>query len=215
MIRVSGAGRRIDGGWIWRGVSFGLRSGDRVALVGPSGSGKTLLLRSVAGLDPLDEGRVELDGRAQEEWEPPRYRARVLYLPQDAELDEGTVEESVRLPFGFRAHRGRRYDRDRALRLLDVLGRGRGFLSKEAGDLSGGERQAAALLRALLLDPDVLLLDEPAASMDEGLARGAEALVEAWMEEDPDRRAFLWTSHQAQRLDRVTDRRLELAGHGP
>lgn len=219
MLRVRDAGRRVDGSWIWRRLDLTLEPGERVGLVGPSGSGKTLLLRSVAGLDPLDEGAVALDGTDLEAWEMPEYRARVAYLPQDAGLEEGTVEESLRLPFGYGVHRERSYERDAALDLLEVLGRGPGFLDKRTGDLSGGERQIAALVRVLLVEPEVLLLDEPAASMDETLARGAERLVTGWMEGDGDRprrdRALIWTSHLAHRLDRVTDRRLEIEAYRP
>lgn len=217
MLRIEDAGRRIDGSWIWRHLDLSLEAGQSLGLVGPSGSGKTLLLRSVAGLDPLDEGSVALKGEGLEQWDMPEYRARVAYLPQDAALEEGTVAQSLRLPFGFGAHRGKCYDEARALELLDVLGRGRGFLEKRTGDLSGGERQVAALVRVLLVEPEILLLDEPAASMDETLARGAERLVARWMgggDAGCDR-ALIWTSHLAHRLDRVTDRRLEIEAFRP
>lgn len=209
MLSATGLGRRIDGGWIWRDLDLEVRAGDRVALVGPSGSGKTLLLRALAALDPLDEGSVALDGRPLDTWEAPRYRASVTYLPQRADLAEGSVESNLRAPFAFRVHAEKRYDRETALRLLEALGRDGAFLDKESEALSGGERQVAALVRVLLLEPRILLLDEPAASMDEALARRSEGLVRAWMEDHPER-ALVWTSHRTDRVDRVATRRVEL-----
>ncbi|HZD05148.1 MAG TPA: ATP-binding cassette domain-containing protein [Longimicrobiales bacterium] len=209
MLKAEGLGRRVDGRWIWRSLDLAVEPGERVALVGPSGSGKTLLLRALAALDALDEGRILLDGRLLEEWPVPRYRARVSYVPQRTTLAEGTVEANLRLPFDFQVHAGRAWDRERALELLEALDRGEGFLHKRSEDLSGGEEQIVALVRNLLVDPGILLLDEPAASMDADLARRAEGLVETWREEDA-RRAVVWTSHQVDRVARVADRRVEL-----
>lgn len=215
MLDVIDAGRRTDGDWMWRHLHLRLEPGERVGLSGPSGSGKTLFLRSLAGLDPLDEGTVVLDGIALEDSEIPAYRSRVAFLPQDAVLEEGSVEESLRSPFAFRVHRQRSYEESKALRLLSVLGRDASFLEKRSSDLSGGERQVTALVRVLLLAPDILLLDEPTASMDEALARGAETLVSSWMSEAGAHRALIWTSHQAARLDRVANRHFELEDFRP
>lgn len=209
LLEAGSLGRQVNGGWIWRGLDVRVGAGERVGLVGPSGSGKTLLLRALAGLDPVDEGTVTFQGRPVESWDLPRYRAAVTYLPQRAALAEGTVEANLCLPFAFEAHAGKRFDRARALELLEVLGRAEPFLEKRAEDLSGGEEQIAALIRALLLEPRLLLLDEPAASMDESLARGSEALVDTWLQGDA-RRALIWTSHRAERVARVTDRTVML-----
>lgn len=211
MLNAVGVGRRVDGRWIWRGLDLRIAAGERLALVGPSGSGKTLLLRALAALDPLDEGSISLDDRPLEAWDVPRYRATATYLPQRVALAEGTVESNLYAPFEFRVHAGKTYDRDAALALLDALGRAGAFLAKRSEELSGGEQQIAALVRALLLAPRILLLDEPAASMDDALARRSETVLEAWVEKG-EGRAVVWTSHRADRVARVADRAVELRG---
>ena len=212
LLQLLGAGRRpalaghdAAAPWLWRGLDLDLQSGDRLAVAGPSGSGKTLLLRTLAALDPMQEGEIFFEGRPLAQWSIPEYRAAVLYLPQAAALAEGTVEEVLRFPFTFRVHRqaGRAFDRKTAGYLLNRLTRG-DLLDRRTGDLSGGEAQVVALVRAVLLEPTVLLLDEPTASMDEELAEAAEGLVGEWLRGEG--RAVVWTSHRGDRLERVTDR---------
>jgi len=210
VLRVRGAGRRIESRWIWRRLTFRLEGGERLGLSGPSGAGKTLLLRALAALDPLDEGEIEFDGRGPEAWGLPEYRALVTYLPQEATLAEGTVRTNLEAPFSFRAHEGKDLDLGKAEELLACMGRSSTFLQKEVRDLSGGERQIAALVRVLLLGPRILLLDEPAASMDEELASRAETAVLDWIQGAGEARALIWTSHRPDQLDRVSERRLEL-----
>jgi putative ABC transport system ATP-binding protein len=213
LLHLQDAGRRIDGRWLWRGISFSLDPGERLAVAGASGSGKTLLLRAVAGLDRLDEGTVTHRGREPDEWRMPEYRARVTYLAQTPALVEGTVEENLRLPFDFRVHGDRSYDRRRILGYLDRLERGADFLDRDADDLSGGERQLVALLRVVQLEPAVLLLDEPTAGLDEALVNEVEALVGEWLGDGE--RGAVWTSHHSAQLERVTDRRLDVGDFKP
>ncbi len=211
MLTVDQLGRLVDGRWLWRGVSFELASQMRLGLVGPSGSGKTLLLRSLVQLDAVDEGSIRFEGKPLAQWGLPRYRTRVIYLPQRPTLFEGTVEENLQLVFQLAVHRGRRYERSQMVELLQQLNRAETFLEQAAPRLSGGEAQILGLLRVLQLEPQVLLLDEPTASLDPDSTAQVEALLEAWLRAD-ERRACIWTSHDAAQIERVTDGILDLLG---
>jgi len=203
--------RTVEQRVLFDSLAFTLDAGERVAVTGPSGSGKTLLMRTLAGLEPLEAGAVRFLGRPLLSWRMPEYRSRVMLLPQRPSLPEGSVEQALRAPFAFHVHRGRRYRREHALSFLEGVGRGRSYLERPTETLSGGEAQLAALLRALLLEPQVLLLDEPTASLDAAATQAVEALVSAWLQEHPER-AYLWTSHDEEQVRRVATRRVQVGG---
>jgi putative ABC transport system ATP-binding protein len=201
-----------SGNWLLQNIALTLGGGERVAIVGPSGSGKTLLLRALAMLDPLDAGSVRWRGEVPTGAAVPAYRRCVLYLHQRPALVDGTVEDNLRRPFQLRQHRNKRYDRDQALTLLDALGRDAGFLRKRHHELSGGETQLVALVRALQLDPQVLLLDEPTAALDGGTTVRVERCLCDWLDQQPTTRAQCWITHDISQANRVATRILHMAG---
>lgn len=208
---TQGLGRCPGGAvWLWRDLSFSVGAGESLAVTGPSGTGKTLLLRALAGLDPLDEGAILLDGKPIEDWNPPLYRSQVSYLQQRPAFLPGSVEANLRQPFELAVHRGKHFDRERASALLRELGRAPSLLEQDAALLSGGEAQIVALMRVLQLAPRFLLLDEPTSSLDPETTARVEAILRSWKAEDPER-ALVWTSHDAAQLKRVADRELSLA----
>ncbi|MBN2623297.1 MAG: ABC transporter ATP-binding protein [Acidimicrobiales bacterium] len=143
-------------------ASLDVRDGELVALLGPSGSGKTTLLRIVAGFEAPDAGTVEIGGRVVAGpgvWEEPDRRRVGMVFQDGALFPHLTVSGNV--AFGEPAP-GRV---DECLALVGLADRGRSY----PHELSGGERQRVALARALATDPDVVLLDEPFASLDAGL----------------------------------------------
>jgi putative ABC transport system ATP-binding protein len=115
------------------------------------------------------------------------------------------VETNLRHPFSLRVHRNRRFDRDRIINLLEQLGRDVSFLEKLHRDLSGGEAQIVALVRAIQLDPTVLLLDEPTASLDREAATSIEDLLRRWHLEGAGRRSYVWVTHDSGQAERVAD----------
>jgi putative ABC transport system ATP-binding protein len=174
----------------------------RLVLTGPSGGGKTLLLRALARLDPLDRGDIRYRGKSLRHDEIPPYRSTVMYLHQRPALMDDIVEGALRRPFTLGVHRHRQFDRMRAIKLLSAVGRDTAFLEKKVGQLSGGETQITALVRALLLDPTILLLDEPTAALDGPTALAVEQLVDRWLTEG-SQRAMIWASHHEAQVRRV------------
>lgn len=181
-------------------------------LHGPSGSGKTQLLRALALLDPLARGEVLWHGSTIPDAEVPSYRSRVIYHQQTPALFEGSVEENLRRPLALAVHAGRRFDAERTADLFDRLGRV--DLASEAAidDLSGGERQLVSLVRLLLLEPEVVLLDEPTASLDAATQDRALDLLLAWAGAEASKRALVWVTHDRSLAQRVGSRSLELVG---
>ncbi len=152
-------------------VAFEVPTGRTLALLGPNGSGKSTVLRAVAGLQPLEAGRIEIGGLVVDEpgagrFVPARER-RVGMVFQD-HLLFGHMSVLENVAFGLRSSGMRAAEaRRRATELLDGAG-----LADRSGDrpstLSGGQRQRVALARARATEPSVLLLDEPLASLDAG-----------------------------------------------
>jgi putative ABC transport system ATP-binding protein len=215
-VEVKDVGRRDPKGegWLIRNVSLVVNPGDRLGVIGTTGSGKTVLLRALALLDPTHTGSIRWRGQAVNGAAVPAYRALVVYLHQRPALFDGSVEDNLRHPFTLRVHNGRCFDRERAVELLADLGRSATFLGKSSRDLSGGEAQIVALLRAVQLDPAVLLLDEPTASLDKLTAQSVEALLDRWFAAGHGDRSLVWVSHDLDQTDRVTRRRLRMrAGH--
>lgn len=152
-----------------RGVDLTLHAGDRTALMGPSGCGKSTLLHVLAGVLPASSGTVEVLGHdlaALPERDRDRLRRkRVGMVFQYGDLvSELTLRENVMLPLRLLG-RGRREVRGRARELLDRLGVA-DVADRRAGEVSGGQAQRAAVARALVHEPALVLADEPTGSLD-------------------------------------------------
>lgn len=191
-------------------TDFSLHAGERVALIGASGAGKSVLLRALALLDAPSSGEVLWLGEPVTPARTPHFRSRACYLPQRAALVDGSVLDNLRLPFTLKHNRQYRFDATTAARCLDLAGKPQGFLDKAGFDLSGGEAQLVALVRALLLAPQVLLLDEPTSALDPQAVAAVEALVMHWLDEAPGARALLWITHDHAQARRIGTRTLTM-----
>ena len=208
LLSVENLGRQLTDRWLWRGVSFELMAGDCVGLVAPSGAGKTLLMRNLALLDPIQQGEVRFEGKTPSEWGLPAYRSQVMMVPQRAIAFDSTIQDNLKQVFDLGIYSDRRFDPTIIQTWLQKLGRNPEFLNLQGSRLSGGEAQILALLRALQLSPQVLLLDEPTASLDGATTAQVEALLHDWLQHS--NRACLLTSHDTEQIRRVTHRQLNL-----
>jgi len=186
------------------GISLSVGAGEFVSLVGPSGCGKSTLLRIVAGLRPATEGAVRVGGnivRAPIADVGMVFQAPIL-------LKWRSIVQNVLLPAEL-AGKDVRALRKRAAQLLDMAGLA-GFGNKLPRELSGGMQQRAALCRALLLDPPLLLMDEPFGALD-AMTRDDMALelLRIWGERDLARQArktVLFVTHSISEAVFLSDR---------
>ena len=187
-----------DGRPVLRDVTLSIRSGS-TALLGPSGSGKSTLLRLLNRLADPDEGAVRFHGTNVCELDPLELRRRVGLVPQLPAPVAGSVAENV--CFGPRLH-GEEIDPEGPVR---QAGLDASFLERDASRLSVGEQQRVMLARALALEPEVLLLDEPTASLDSV----ATAAVEGALGNLQGVSLVLVTHDRAQ-AERLAERTVEL-----
>ena len=145
-------------------ISLSVEAGEHLTITGPSGSGKSSLLKVLAGLVSPSSGRLFYQGQDLEDLDPVTYRREVSYCFQQPVLFGQTVRDNVAFPFEIRQIP---FDQERVLTALARLDLGPEFLDKPIKDLSGGEKQRVALVRNLLFEPKVLLLDEVSSGLDE------------------------------------------------
>ncbi len=156
--------RRIGGRTLLRELSLRVEAGECLALLGPSGCGKTTTLRLLAGLDPAAEGsRILLDGRDITH-EPPGRRQVAMVFQSYALYPHLTVGENLALGLRVRGIAPRERER-RIAPVLELLQLGE-LRERRPAQLSGGQRQRLALARALLRQPELVLLDEPMSNLD-------------------------------------------------
>ncbi|MHB8921486.1 MAG: ABC transporter ATP-binding protein [Halothiobacillus sp.] len=174
-------------------VNFTLTAGAVLSVFGASGSGKSQLLRALADVSP-HTGEVLLEGVAQTAMRPEQWRKRVGYVPAES----GWWADTVAAHFTNKPSKS----------WLDALSLPADLLAAPVERLSSGERQRLAVLRALTVNPRVLLLDEPTANLDDHNARAMAQLVLSYVHEH--NAAAVWVSHSLEERLRLGENSLEI-----
>jgi zinc transport system ATP-binding protein len=169
IITIEGLSFAYQGTEVLHDITCTIKAGDYLGIVGPNGSGKSTLIRCILGLNRVEQGKISLFGTLQpvfSDWD------RIGFLPQGLQLFNpnfpATVEEIVKLGRLSKKHFPRRFtsaDSTATSQALELLGIS-SIRNKLIGELSGGLRQRALLARALVNEPEILILDEPTTALD-------------------------------------------------
>jgi ABC-type Fe3+/spermidine/putrescine transport system ATPase subunit len=163
MLELEKVRKKLGSRWILEDVSLRIEPGEFFAILGPSGCGKTTLLRAIAGLETIDQGAMRFAGRSLQGVEP-HERPFHLVFQKYALFPHLNVAENV--GFGLRFKGQTKAERERRIAAALGLVHLSGFEKRRIDSLSGGQAQRVALARSLVLEPKVLLLDEPMAALD-------------------------------------------------
>ena len=204
MIRTQGLAYAYAGGTTLRFADVNVPQGGVLLLKGPSGAGKSTWLALAAGLVTASQGQMEVAGQALTGAAPDRWRARSIgFLPQKLHLSPAlTVHDNLALA---QWAAGQPEDAGRIASALAALGVGE-LAQRKPAQLSGGQAQRVALARAVLLQPQVILADEPTASLDDAAAaQAAHLLLQVAQTQGAtlvvashDARLFAWMAQAAQ-----------------
>ena len=204
-VEISGLSKMFGTPEVLRSIDLAVEQGEFIAVVGPSGCGKTTFLRMVAGLEPATSGTILLDGKPLAG--PGNNRGFVFQndslLPWRTVLSNALIGPELAGSVGSA-------ERQRTLDLLKLVGLG-GFENYYPRQLSGGMRQRVNLARALAIDPDVLLMDEPFASLDAQTREIMQTeLLRIW---EQGRKTVLFVTHSIEEALLVGSRILVLSPH--
>jgi len=170
ILDVENVSVRFENHWVLRDISFSVRRGDMLAVIGESGCGKTVLLKTLIGLHLQTSGKILFDGIEFHKlsfFELAQVRTRWGFVFQQAALfDSLTIGDNIAFPLVQHTKKSKKTIQHIVETLLEEVGLDRSVLGKKPAELSGGMRKRAGIARALALEPELILYDEPTTGLD-------------------------------------------------
>ena len=207
-IEMKALSKRYDAVTAVDRVSLTVEDGSLLALLGPSGCGKTTLLRMVAGLIPATEGKLYFGGRDVTDL-PAQQRNTAMVFQNYALFPNMTVAENV--AFGLKVRKVSRQEQRRRVEKMLACVELEGLGNRRIQELSGGQRQRVALARALVIEPDILLFDEPLSNLDQKLRVSMRQTIKRLQREFGI--TSLYVTHDQEEAMSIADR-IAVMDHG-
>ncbi|MBN1234637.1 MAG: phosphate ABC transporter ATP-binding protein [Methanotrichaceae archaeon] len=205
LLEIRSLSKSIGPAEILRDINLSVERGEILGLIGPTGSGKTTLLRLVNLLDESSSGSILFDGSlisGRPEREKLAVRRKMAMVFQKPVMFKARVEENVSFGLKMRGRDDAEEMRGRVKEALAAVGLS-GYESRDANTLSGGETQRIALARAIILQPELLLLDEPTANLDPRSAASIDSLLQSLAGGST---AVILATHNMQQCRKLADR---------
>jgi putative ABC transport system ATP-binding protein len=200
-LTIKNISKSMEGNSIFRNINFNVQPGQIFALVGGSGTGKTTLLKTINRLIDIDSGSIILNEESIQNLDPIELRRRAGMILQTPTMLDGTVKDNIE--YGLQVRNDLDDKNQRVFKSAKDAGLSIGFLKKNAMKLSGGEQQRVALARLLVLEPEVLLLDEPTAALDPKLTYMIEETIQNLCR--LRNLMIIWVTHNHAQARRVGD----------
>ncbi len=188
--------------------SLDIQRGETLTIVGPNGAGKSTLLLALGRLLKPSQGDILYDGKSLNEWDELEYRRRISFVFQSPLLMDMTVEQNVGLGLKFRGT-SKEETHERVGKWMKQLGVA-ALSKRRAGQLSGGEAQRVSLARAFVLEPELLLLDEPFAALDPPTHARLIDDLSALLKED--HRMAVFVTHNLREATKLSNRMAVIVG---
>lgn len=193
-----------DGKDILKNLSFAIDEGDYVSIIGPSGSGKSTLLKLASYLQSPTSGDIMFEGKSLGAYNPIELRQALSYCFQTPHLFGEKVKDNIQFPYEIR-HLP--LDQARVNKLFELFKMDLSYLEQDVKKLSGGEKQRIALIRQLLFEPKVLLLDEVTSALDSVNKEIVEEVIERLNNKGV---TILWITHDTSQSKKYANKMMTI-----
>lgn len=199
LLEVNGLGYQVGQQQILKDISFSLNEQEVLTISGPSGSGKSTLARILATLLSKTSGTVTYKDKEIDSYDPIEYRRHVSYCFQQPSLFGNTVRDNLQFPYDIR---NQPFDEQHAKQSLELVDLNANYLDKAITELSGGEKQRVAMLRNVMFLPEVLILDEVTAGLDEDSKQIVHKMIEHFNVDN--KITLIIITHDQQEMDHAS-----------